>query len=97
MKLHRKGKMTVCRAGLVGFMGQSVSGSKQSVFPTGPETHWVPQRHLSLTHATEAGGEDPPVGHKDGPDRSEAFMRLLLLLEIEQKSNIRSWNKPDTS
>lgn len=52
------------------------------------DTHWVPQRHLSLAHATEAGGEDLPIGHKDRPDRSEAFMRLLLLLKLEQKPNI---------
>lgn len=53
-------------------------------------TYWVPQRHLSLTHATEAGGKDPPVGHKDRPHWSEALMRLLLLLKLEQKSNISS-------
>lgn len=50
-------------------------------------THRVPQRHLSLTHATEAGGEDLPIGHKDRPDWSEAFVRLLLLLELEQRTN----------
>lgn len=32
MKVHRKGKITACRADLIGFMGQSVSGSKQEVF-----------------------------------------------------------------
>ncbi|KAA8585457.1 hypothetical protein FQN60_004151 [Etheostoma spectabile] len=37
-------------------------------------------RHLSLTHATEAGGEDLPTGDKHSPDRPGALMRLLLLL-----------------
>lgn len=49
------------------------------------DAHRVPQRHLPLTHAAEAGGEDLPVGHEDRPDWSEAFMRLLLLLKLEQK------------
>lgn len=44
------------------------------------DTHRVPQRHLSLAHATEAGGEDLPIGHEDGPDGSGALVRLLLLL-----------------
>lgn len=48
-------------------------------------THWVPQRHLSLTHATEAGGEDVLVVHEHRPDRPGALMRLLLLLSVEKR------------
>lgn len=44
------------------------------------DTHWVPQRHLSLAHATEAGTEDLPIRHEHRPDRPGALMRLLLLL-----------------
>lgn len=45
------------------------------------DTHRIPQRHLPLTHATEAGTEDLPVGHKHRPDRPGALVRLLLLLQ----------------
>lgn len=42
--------------------------------------HHVPQRHLSLTHATEAGAEDLLIRHEHGPDGPGALVRLLLLL-----------------
>lgn len=49
------------------------------------DTHWVPQRHLPLTHATEAGTEDLPVGHEHSPSRPGALVRLLLLLEAKEE------------
>lgn len=49
------------------------------------DTHWVPQRHLSLAHTTEAGAEDLPVRHEHRPDGPGALVRLLLLLSVEQR------------
>lgn len=46
----------------------------------GVDTHRIPQRHLPLAHATEAGAQDLPVGHEHGPDGPGALVRFLLLL-----------------
>lgn len=44
------------------------------------QTHQIPQRHLPLADATEAGAENLITGHKHGSDRPASLMRLLLLL-----------------
>lgn len=46
------------------------------------DTHRVPQRHLSLAHATEAGSQDLPSGHEHCSDRPGAVVRLVLLLQV---------------
>lgn len=52
------------------------------------DTHRVPQRHLSLTHATEARTEDLPIRHEHRPDRPGALMRLLLLLQVLEEEEV---------
>lgn len=63
---------------------KDLSKVKSLEFECPGHTHWVPQRHLPLTHATEAGTEDLAIGHEHRPDRPGALMRLLLLLQVEQ-------------
>lgn len=69
-----------------GFSIRNQSGSKSI------DTHDVPQRHLPLTDATEAGAEDLVVGHKHGPDRPAALVRLLLLLSAGRNRGVKEKN-----
>ena len=60
------------------------AGTKPPVLPdrrSPPGTHRVPQRHLPLTHAAEACGQDLPIRYKHGAHRPGPLMGTVLLLE----------------
>lgn len=55
-----------------------------------PRTYRVPQRQLPLAHATEACGQDLPIGEEQSSHRPGSFVDFLSHLRAEQSTvNLR--------
>lgn len=61
--------------------GQGLSLLRSPIAAPPPGAHRVPQRHLPLTHAAEARGQDLSIGYKDCAHRPGPLMGTVLLLQ----------------